>query len=52
MVDAMLPISSIVSDLVLWQRPKRAMSELWNLVAHLADIAADLTRALMVITMY
>lgn len=28
------------------------MSELWNLVAHLAHTAADLTSTLMVITMY
>ena len=52
MVNAMLPISSIVSGLVLWQRPKRAMSEPWDLVAHLAGIATNLTKALMVLTMY
>ena len=52
MVNAMLPISSIVSGLVPWQRPKRAMSEPWDLVAHLAGIATNLTKALMVLTMY
>jgi len=48
----MLRIFSIMSDLVPEQQSNQAASEPWNLVAHLADIAADLTKAVTVITMY